>query len=299
MNIMLNQNVIPYPGIPAADIYLGPQSEADRVSLLLRYRITHFDFDDEDWGASAASALYKSYAAAVSLKERQQLYARVLDDVVKGEVRTTALLAFAIFEPHMKITGKAVRDYLTYRICDIEDEFAGVHEVIGILANEDTVNKGAVLAGLVSVGDRRVNAVARAARHLLSATDIKSFSRVQMTTMRSSSVEFCLDWLLELNQQYCQDAVGDIASALMLMVVHDEHGVVEDRSEINYVGFKTTKILQTQSFESYYSEIMPILKHLKKCDRFDSAMTMVIELWDEHRAEAVALREKDKSLCVG
>ena len=120
-------------------------------------------------------------------------------------------------------------------------------------------------------------------------------SRVQITKMRTSSVEFCLDWLTELNQSYCRDAVCDIASALMLMVVHDEQGVVEDLSEINYIGFKTTKVLQTQTFENYYSEIMPILTYLKKCDRFESAIAMVIELWDEHRAKAPLLREKDCS----
>ena len=286
MNSILQQK-----NIVESDVHACQKRDDNRIKPL-RYRITHFDLDNEDWGSGTTARLYKCYSVTLPLQDREQLYLQILEDVVKGKVGTTSLLAFAIFEPHMKIACKAVRDYLAYRTCNIEDEFAGVHEVVGILANIETANKGAVLAGLVSVGDRRINAVARAARHLLSADDVKSFSRVQNGQMRTSSVEFCLDWLTELNQHYCKDAVCNIASALMLMVVHDEQGVVEDLSEINYIGFKTTKVLQTQTFESYYSEILPILNYLKNCDRFESAISMVIELWDGHKAKARLLRER-------
>ncbi len=280
MTSQLNQKIVSYP------VLVEP-----RVGMTPGYcLVSHFDLDSEDWGTGSTAVGYRGLLESMSVKERQRLYELVLDDVIKGSAATTSLLAFAVFEPHLKIVCNAVRDYVTHRSCNIEDEFAGVHEVVGVLANPHTVNKGAVLAGLVSIGDRRINAVARTARHLLSPSDIQSFSRVQETVMRTSTVEFCLDWLLELNQHYCREAVTNVACALLLMVVHDEQGIVEDLSEINYVGFKTTEVLQTQDFESYYSEISPILNYLKKCEKFRSVMMMVIDAWDGHRLAAAQLR---------
>ncbi len=308
MTSMLNQNVIAYPGpadreersflharqreeLPVNPAQRQTDNDGDRMKPFV-HRIIHFDLNAEDWGSGATAVMYRCYLSALQLKSRELLYSRILENVVKGNVPTTSLLAFAIFEPHMKIVCKAVQDYLTHRNCDIEDEFAGVHEIVGVLANKHTANKGAVLAGLVAIGDRRVNAVARAARHLLSEADIKDFSRVQHIHMRSSSVEFYLDWLLELNQKFSREAVSDLACALMLMVVHDEFGEVEDVSEVNYVGFKMTTIRQTQPFESYYSEILPILKYLRQCDQFEPAISMVIEMWDGHKSKAAFLRNR-------
>ncbi len=281
MTSQLNQNVIQYP----------PTPESTLESTAGYCLIAHFDLDAEDWGAGITAIGYRRLLESTTVKYRLRLYEHFLKNVVMGESAASTLLAFAIFEPHIKIVCRAVGDYLTHRNCDLQDEFAGVHEVVGVLANQHTVNKGAVLAGLVAVGDRRINAVARTARHLLSAVDIQNFSRVQDTTIKSSTVEFCLDWLLELNQQYSKEAVDNVACTLLLMVVHDENGIVEDLSEINYVGCKTTKVLQVKEFESYYSEILPILNYLKKCDRFETVMTMVTDAWEGHRVAAAHLRE--------
>jgi hypothetical protein len=112
-----------------------------------------------------------------------------------------------------------------------------------------------------------------------------------MLEIRSSSVEFCLDWLVELNQSEYKEYANDIACALKLMVVHDERGVIEDLSEIEYVKFRKSKILQTKTFESYYSEIRPILNYLQKCNGFESIIGKVIEVWDGHQVTARLLRE--------
>jgi len=78
----------------------------------------------------------------------------------------------------------------------------------------------------------------------------------------------------------------------MLMIVHDERGIIEDLSEIEYVKFRKSKILQTKTFESYYSEIRPILNYLQNCDGFESIIGKVIEMWGGHQAKARLLQEK-------
>lgn len=245
-----------------------------------------------DWEKGITQAMYNILLATLSVKERESLYQEVLKQVLSGALATKSLLVFASFDPHRKLVCSAVTDYLANRNYNIEDEFAGVDELIEILAANGTANRGAILAGLVSVGDRRINAVARAARHLLSSYDVKNFAGVHLLEIRSSSVEFCLDWLIELNQRGSKEYVNNIACALMLMVVHDERGLIEDLSENEFVGFKKSKILQTKTFESYYSEIRPILDYLLRCDGFETIIGKVIEMWDEHQVNAKLLREK-------
>ncbi|MFT4713885.1 MAG: hypothetical protein ACI8W1_002379 [Candidatus Azotimanducaceae bacterium] len=220
---------------------------------------------------------------------------KVLDDVIRGVTSSASLMPFIIFESHMKLSSRAVGDFLANRNCNFDDEFEGVHQIIGVLANVHTVNKGAVLAGLVGVGDRRINAVARAARHLLTSDDVRSFSRFHIDKVRSSSVEFCLDWLIELKYGRDKAAVSNLGCALMLMVFYDDQGLVEDLSEINYIGFKNTKVLQTKTFESYFCEILPILKYLKKCEGFETVIEMVICSWIDHENRAKEFRAQTKA----
>ena len=313
MTSMFNQNALAYSGAQGPDVLQFPIREpsdtdqtrygsgrtspnpgenwAEEQELHTLYnKISRFDFSNESCDKGRTASLYKSHLALTDVADREELYERVLADVVRGTSSSASLLAFVIFEPHMKLVPRAVGDFLANRNCTLDDEFEGVHQVIDVLANEHTVNKGAVLAGLVAVGDRRINAVARAARSLLTDDDIRSFSRFQINKLRSSSVEFCLDWLIELNQGHSKTAVSDLGCALMLMVFHDEQGFVEDLSEINYIGSKNIKILQTKTFESYFCEILPILKYLKKCEGFETVIEMVINAWVDHEAKAKELR---------
>lgn len=248
-------------------------------------------FQFEDWQSGITRAMYNNFLSTLAVRDRESLYQDVLNEVLSGALDASSLLVFAGFDPHRKLVSAAVKDYLANRNPDIDDEYAGVHDLIEILAKSGTANRGAILAGLVSVGDRRINSIARASRHLLSSDDMKNFSVTHRLEIRSSAVEFCLDWLVELNQSECREYANDIACALKLMVVHDERGVIEDLSEIEYVKFRKSKILQTKTFESYYSEIRPILNYLQKCDGFESIIGKVIEVWDGHQVTARLLRE--------
>ena len=249
-------------------------------------------FQREDWENGITQAMYNNFLSTLTVRDREVLYQDVFKAVLSDSLGIKCLLVFVVFDPHRKLVCAAVKDYLANQNPDIDDEYAAVHDLIELLAESGTANRGAILAALVSVGDRRINAIARASRHLLSSYDMRNFSVVNMLEIRSSSVEFCLDWLVELNQSGHKEYVNDIARALMLMVVHDERGVIEDLSEIEYVKFRKSKIVQTKTFESYYSEIRPILNYLQECDGFESIMGKVIKMWDGHQVKARFLQEE-------
>jgi hypothetical protein len=276
-----NPNVF-YLKTPVAAINEGTVESDTNVAL----------FQLEEWNRGITQAKYNDFVSALSVMDRESLYQDVLKTILSGLLGTKCLLVFAGFDPHRKLVSAAVKDYLANQNPDINDEYACVHDLIEVLAESRTANRGAILAGLVAVGDRKINALARASRHLLSSYDIRNFSAVHRQEIRSSSVEFCLDWLVELNQSEHKDHASDIAYSLMLMIVHDERGIIEDLSEIEYVKFRKSKTLKTKTFESYYSEIRPILNYLQKCDGFESIIGKVIEMWDGHQAKARLLQEK-------
>ena len=288
---MLDRRVASGEFSPSRSINSAPVSAQDIVECLKK-RVSRFDFSSEDWGAGPTACSYRHFVDSFDVTVREELYKSLLAEVDAGRAPPRSLLPFVILEPHRRISARAVQDYLRRRQCDVVDEFAGVREIVSIVGDPNTANPGAVLAGLVLICDRRINAIARTARRLLSPADIRDFSRVQRTTLHRCTVEFCLDWLVELSQNYCRQSVENVAYALMLMVVHDEHGVVEDESEIDYlVGFKSTRVRQFDSFEGYYLEVQPILKYLCQREGFESAITKVIELWESHRDDARRLRE--------
>jgi hypothetical protein len=218
----------------------------------------------------------------------------VLNEILAGNLPAACLLAFIRFDPHPRLVCRAARNYLQYHIREVEKEFAGVDDLVRIMTDDETANRGAVLAGLVSMGDRRINAVVRAARRPLSGSDIKSFSRVSLPELSASSVEFCLDWLIELSQNYCKEHVDDIALMLMLLADQDQRGVIEESLDLEFEaeGSRKTRNIQVRNFEDYFSEIRPVLDYLHRCDGFELIIGKVIEVWETHSAEAQALRMK-------
>jgi hypothetical protein len=280
--VILSQIDEPYP--------LGAY-EADRAEFWhLRDIIARFDFESEHWVSGTTAIAYANAIENLGVSSREKLYDDILEDVQNRVNSARSLIAFVIFEQHPRIVSRAVKDYLVNRQCDIADEFAGVQEIVGILAHGEAANKGAILAGLIGVCDRRINAVARIARRLLTPSEIKSFSRVHTGQLNAAKIEFCLEWLVELSQEESRQGAADIATALMLMVVHDENGVVEDIREVDYVGFKSTKFSETKSFESYYAEVLPILRYLGNCEGLKCKVAKVIDMWDDHKAKATSLR---------
>jgi len=264
-------------------------SETDSESL--RSFIHKFDFRAEEWSTCETVQAYRELVQRLSTTSRESIYDEVLTNVKLRRINARSLFCFVVFEPHPRLVAKAVQDYLIYRQFDLADEFAGVREVVRALVNGHAVNRGAVLAGLVLIGDRRVNAIARSLRDSLSAADVRDFSRVQLTSIQGRAVEFCLDWLVELTKEFKRSAVEDLACGLNLMAIYDESGLVVGETENDsLVGLASTRDCTLEKFEDYYAEVTPILKYLQQFEGFESPVASIIECWDSHKEEARRLR---------
>lgn len=244
--------------------------------------IEQFDFQGESLHDGPTAVTYRRFVKACCVQDREAVYNAVVERIAHGDVKPSSLLAFAAFERYRLLVSRAARDYLRYRPYEIRDEFAGVDEILSIIVHEATKNRGALLAGLVSVGDRRVNAVARTVRSRLNKADIRDFSRVQHPRMLGLTVEFCLDWIAELRDTRDYQVVSDLACALMLMAVHDEHGVVELPANDEEIGF-WTRARTSLPFSTYYDSVKPLMMQLGTLAGFHNPMTNLMEIWDQHR----------------
>jgi hypothetical protein len=162
-----NPNVF-YLKTPVAAITEGTVESDANVAL----------FRLEDWKGGITQDKYNDFVSTLSVMDRESLYQDVLKAILSGLLGAKCLLVFAGFDPHRKLVTASVKEYLASQNPDIDDEYGCVHDLIEILAESRTANRGAILAGLVSVGDRKINALARASRHLLSSYDIRNLSAV-------------------------------------------------------------------------------------------------------------------------
>lgn len=259
-----------------------PNACDERLHARAQVAIEHFDFERESLHDGRTATTYARFLSQCSLQDRETVYNSVADRVARGEVQPTALLAFAAFERYRLLVSRAARDYLRYRPYEVRDEYAGLDEILSIIQHDATRNRGALLAGLISIGDSRVNAVARTVRSRLTSSDIRDFSRVQYSRMLAPTIEFCLDWIAEITTTQDAQVVSDLACALMLMAVHDENGVVDLPANDMEIGF-WTRTRKSLPFGTYYDRVKPLMKRLSAVAGCREPMASLIEVWDQHR----------------
>lgn len=223
-------------------------------------------------------------------RQRKDYYEQVLSDIHANRASPECLLAFVKDEPNLKFVQRATRDYLIHRHCSLLDEFGGVKLIVELFEQNALTNPGAVFAGLLSMGDRRVNAVVRLMRNRLSMADIREFSRIHPAELHASSIEFYLDWLIELQQRKESRRFNAVCAAMKLMILHDESGSVLDYSEQTQVGFKHANPSFVTRYEDYLRHIEGIFSTLGTLSACRESWEAMTKAWQDHTKIAPALR---------
>lgn len=235
-------------------------------------------------------ASIKSFLRSADKRQRKHFYQQLLAEISKNQASPELLLNFVRFEPNLKLVQMATRDYLTQKHCAALDEFDGVKQIVELFEQNQLSNTGAVFAGLLSMNDRRINAVIRTLRTRLSLADIREFSRIHPAELHAASIEFYMDWSLELQQKKESQRFNLVCSALKLMVLHDEYGSVFDYSEHANIGFKTKNPTFATRFEDYLPRILPMLNAMGKMATCRDIAESMLKTWEGHSAIAPALR---------
>ncbi len=204
--------------------------------------------------------------------------------VNSGRAHADSLLPFIRFEENAQLAIKAVQNYMTRHPCHLDDEMRPLLTVHEILLDPSTRNRGAVLAGLVRMGDRRINAVTRSLLPQFSPNDIRNFTRVHATTIKAEAVYFYHDWLRMSSASGAPACViADLCCGLMLMVVYDEYRLVEESLD-DPVGFRLDQRKDCRiPYATFLTRVMPRFKSLAELKGCEYHMKQVITLWERHR----------------
>ncbi len=260
-------------------------------SLAVTRAVEQFTFEDAREASSNAALAYSVFMKSSGLDVRQTFYHSIKMDVVKGKLRATSLLPFVMFESNHYMAFVAVRDYLALRPCDIAFELAGLDEISRLVREMHVLNKGAVLAGIVSMSDQRVFGPARALRQRLSDEEIKSFARIQDNYIRASTFEFCLEWMTELLGEGNETGFKHIGCSLIASMGRDDTGLVQRTPSVASVGFKATVFTETSTFGEFFLEVKPTLDHLLQQSSSKHLVQKIINTARDHILRARILRQ--------
>lgn len=227
--------------------------------------------------------LYRFCVTETDVSEREAMLEGLVALVDQGELDPRGLLPIVRIEPHPSLCARLVTHFLSACDRDGDDKFEGVRELTHIVTDGSAANPGAVFAGLVLFGDRRITGAARAVRGTLGVAGVREFARARLPGLHAASIEFCLDWLLQLDESGCDSAFAHVASMLTMMAVEDTSGIVVDtNNHVGPFGFKTVPESVTKRFEDYYQEILPVLRHIERTSRHVEPVRNVMEVWQSH-----------------
>jgi hypothetical protein len=244
------------------------------------------DLSPDRWDES----VFRKFLQRNELWRRKQLYEQLYAMLQQNSVSASWLQHFIRWEPNFRLVQRATRDYVYHRSCNVLEEFRGVQEIITLYEQQMLTSPGAVLAGLLSIGDRRINAVVRVFRVDLSLPDVREFTRIHEPQLSAPTIEFYLNWMHELTAKKDAKKFDLVCSKLHQMVLHDESGQVSDADETSRVGFRGPFKTLLVPFEDYLLRVEGVLLSSHSHAEFSKVYQPMLNAWRSHAQRASELR---------
>lgn len=236
--------------------------------------------------------MFREFLQRADFFQRRQYYNLLRKKLEANGISTAWLTHYIKWEPNYKLVQSAVRDFVRYSGCNALDEFKGVRQILALHASGELENPGAVLAGLLSIGDRRINAILRLSRSSLSVQDVHEFTRIHEPSLNAATVEYYIDWLTELDRMADKRRFQLVCSALHLAVLHDENGWVHDRDEAQQIGFRDVFSPLKIAFEDYLPAVEKALSCIRGPKGCEEAVRATLLAWQLHAEVARELRKE-------
>lgn len=256
-----------------------PGKVPDSVETLL-YNVAQLNSRSDPQLLATIKVIYKAFMAEVDDAQRKSLFLYLVQQVQSANERSDVILPFIQFETNHHLVTKAVWAYLQCRRSSFEDPFSAICDILELLARKRITNRGAVFAGLVCFGDRRVCAVLRTVRHTITIAEARAFAHAATGPLHRPTIEFCAEWLIDLVDAEQYEIAIQIASALSAMVINDSTLLVHD-SAFNFgpYAFSHSTSFPDSNFDDLLDELSPILETL--ADSRLPALNRMIEIFKD------------------
>lgn len=192
----------------------------DSVRCLI-YNLRHLDANASSLQWKTIGTVYDAYLVDVQdYEEREAVFRHMLLEVEDVGQNPALLLAFVRFDANSRHVCAAARAYLQNCRTGTDNALSAVHHIHSLLLDGGglVVNRGAVLAGLVLFGDRRLCAVARSICDTLTSAEIRAFCDAMRNARDVSSIDFCLSWMTILVNRNDLRSAEELAGALEVML---------------------------------------------------------------------------------
>lgn len=166
-----------------------------------------------------ASYLRPAYEQAIEIStepDRFACYRAVFPHVEEREASLDCLLPFIVLEPSARIVSTATIDFAMIGLRP--DPMKAVHELVSYIEEGRARSRGAILGGLVCLGDRRVIDLVKPLIAAISPEEAGAAARCQNGFPTVPAFEFWLEWLERLPGDYEDQFFGACASALVQLV---------------------------------------------------------------------------------
>ena len=175
---------------------------------------------------STLESIYRCFLEDIDDDARKLTLLCFVRQVQELELEPEALLPFCRFDTNHQIVNDAVRSYLQCKRGTLDEPFLAASVLLELFDEGKIRNSGAAFAGLVCFGDRRLCSVLRTTRDSLSVPELRAFARGVSSPIFEATIEFCVDWLIDLADNRDFEKAVHVASAIASIVINDSSHLV-------------------------------------------------------------------------
>ena len=258
-------------------------SEEKLVNLLRVVLFIYGQGGDRSYIRSLSDIYNRLLALGADEDTRLMIESEMVSLVENDKVGPVVFLPFLVKDPSQGVSSKAVIDFVSMSDY-VDGELYAFTELRHLFQNRSLANRGAVLGGLVAMGDKQSVELATDLRGQVETEEVQVAARVHTSFLQSKAIQFWLQWAKELvlsRKDEDQRNFGSAASALILALNHDAAKQVSE-GDRNYPCHKSdTPILNTRtwSLEDYAKEIAEDLYWIESQEEAPSLFSDVLRTW--------------------
>ena len=205
--------------------------------------------------------IYRAFMLEVDEDLRDRFFDFIEQEVASRRLSAKAILAFVRTESNPPTVSRAVGAYLRHWKATFDEPFAAALVILNVLEAGEAKSPGAVFAGLVCFGDRRMSAIARSVREHMSMEDLRIFSLAVQGPLQRTTIEFCMEWLVQLMKRNRYELAMQVAYGLSSMVIKDPTRLIHDvRHNFGPFGFSGSNLGKPVPFAELLVEMGPLIE---------------------------------------
>lgn len=267
--------------------------DLDDLERLLGYTIAIYGGTRDPELILTLLPLYRYWAGKVAPWSRMNVYREVLQCVLSGQISAQALLPFLRVDSDSSVVSTATVDLAMLWPIKNDDPLTGPKTIVAMISKGEMENPAGALAGLLLLGDHRVNQLLWDLRDFLENSGLGVVAGAGSGYLSASTIEFWLKWLEEIVDDPDKEGTfGVIAAALTNSVEALEVPMVIE-AERNFCPPSPdhgVRVLSQWTLSEYFERMRPRLMALSERESEPKLIPHVIAAW----AQATPTRQRVK-----